>query len=70
MKPSRIVGIAIFALGAMLLAASYHASNAPIEQLSDNLTGHFSDHTTWQMFAGVAAAVIGALLATFGPSRR
>jgi uncharacterized membrane protein HdeD (DUF308 family) len=70
MNIGRLVGIGIIALGAVLLIAGYHASEAPLEQFSNTITGHFSDRTTWQMLAGVVAIVVGIVLATFGASRR
>ena len=40
MKTAQLSGIMIFAIGAILLAFAYHASNAPVDQLSNTFTGH------------------------------
>jgi hypothetical protein len=44
----------------------YKASNAPVDQLSNALTGRFTDRTMWYLIAGIAAAVGGAALVAFG----
>jgi hypothetical protein len=66
MKPIQIVGVAGLAVGAILLGFAYHASNAPLDQLSETLTGRFTDRTMWYLVLGGAAAVAGVLLAVFG----
>jgi drug/metabolite transporter (DMT)-like permease len=66
MKPIQILGIVAFAVGAVLLGFAYHASNAPLDQLSNTLTGRFTDRTMWYFVLGAAAALGGALLVLFG----
>jgi drug/metabolite transporter (DMT)-like permease len=66
MKPIQILGIVAFAVGAVLLGFAYHASNAPLDQLSNALTGRFTDRTMWYFVLGAAAALGGALLVLFG----
>jgi hypothetical protein len=66
MTRGRIVGAVVFAVGAVLLGFAYHSSNAPLEQLSNTLTGRYSDHTMWYLAVGVAAVVGGGLLVMFG----
>lgn len=66
MKPIQMLGVVAFAVGAALLGLAYHASNAPLDQLSDTLTGRFTNQTMWYFVLGVAAALGGALLALFG----
>jgi hypothetical protein len=66
MKRKRMVGAVIFALGAVVLAFAYHASNARLDQLSSALTGRFADQTMWYFVLGAAAVFSGALLALFG----
>ena len=64
--PAQLLGLVVFSLGAVLLGLDYHASNAPLDQLADSLTGRFTDRTTWYFAPGAAAALGGALLAVFG----
>ncbi len=66
MEMNRIVGAIVFAIGVVLLILAYNASNAPLEELSNTLTGRYSDRTMWYLVLGIAAAVGGGLLATFG----
>ncbi len=66
MQPMRILGVVVFAVGVVLLGFGYHASNAPLDQLSNTLTGRFTDRTMWYFVFGIAAALGGALLALFG----
>ena len=66
MKPLQMVGVVVLVVGAILLGFGYHASNAPVDQLSSTLTGRFTDRTMWYFVLGAAALVGGALLALFG----
>jgi hypothetical protein len=66
MKPMQMLGIVVFAVGAILLGFAYHASNAPLDQLSNTFTGRYTDRTTWYFVLGGAVALGGALLALFG----
>ena len=42
MKPIQILGVVVFVVGVILLGFAYHASNAPLDQLSNTLTGRFT----------------------------
>lgn len=66
MKTAQLSGIIILAVGAILLGFAYHASNAPIDQLSNTFTGHYTDRTMWYVVLGAAAAIGGGLLVAFG----
>jgi len=66
MKPIQILGVVILGVGAVLLGFGYHASNAPLDQLSNTLVGRFTDRTMWYFIVGAAALVGGALLSLFG----
>jgi drug/metabolite transporter (DMT)-like permease len=66
MKPAQMLGIVVFAVGVVLLGFAYHASNAPLDRLSNTLTGRFTNETMWYLVLGAAAALGGALLALFG----
>jgi hypothetical protein len=68
MSPVRMLGIVLFAVGIVVFYFGYHASNAPVDQLSNTLTGRFTDRTMWYFVGGAAAAIGGALLALFGKS--
>ena len=66
MPMNRVLGAALFAIGLVLLLFAYRASNAPLEQIADTLTGHYSNQTMWYLTLGVGGAIGGGLLFVFG----
>jgi drug/metabolite transporter (DMT)-like permease len=66
MKLNQLAGIVFLGIGVVLLALAYHASKAPLDQLSNTLTGRFTDQTMWYIILGAAAAISGAVLVVFG----
>ncbi|MGE0652772.1 MAG: DUF3185 family protein [Alphaproteobacteria bacterium] len=62
----RVLGVVILVIGVALLAFAFRSSNAPLEQLSDSVTGRFSDETMLFFILGIAAAVGGGLIAFLG----
>jgi drug/metabolite transporter (DMT)-like permease len=66
MEMKRIIGVVALAIGLVLLGFAYHSTNAPMEKMSDAITGRYSNETMWYFAVGVAAAVGGGLLALFG----
>lgn len=62
LQKNQIIGLVIFAVGVALLVAAFNASNAPLDELSNTLTGRFTDETMWYFAAGIAAVVGGGLL--------
>jgi len=62
MTPRKILGGVLFAVGCLLLVSAFHASQAPLEQLANSLTGRYTDQTIWFLIAGIGCAVGGALL--------
>lgn len=69
MITNQIIGVVILAVGVVLLGFAYHATNAPLEQLSEAFTGRYSNQTMWYIALGIAAAVGGGLLVVFGNRR-
>jgi uncharacterized membrane protein HdeD (DUF308 family) len=65
-----MLGIALIVVGAILLYFGYEASQSITEDVSRELTGRFSDDTTWYFIGGGAAIVLGLLLSAFGVKRR
>ena len=66
MKPLQMLGVVAFVIGAILLGFAYHASNATLDQLSNTLTGRYTNQTMWYVVIGAAAALGGALMTVFG----
>lgn len=67
---SRILGIALVVVGAILLYFGYEASQSITEDVRRELTGSFSDDTTLYFVGGGAAVVLGLLLGIFGVKRK
>lgn len=66
MTINRIIGAVVLVVGIILLGFAIHSTNAPLEDLSEAITGRYSDKTMWYFIVGTAAAVGGALLVVMG----
>lgn len=66
MSTTRILGAVALVVGLVLLGLAYNASTAPLEQVSEALTGRYTDQTMWYLILGIAATAGGALLVAFG----
>lgn len=69
MSPTNIVGLVALAVGAMLLFFAWRASQAPVDQLSEALTGRFTDNTMLYLLGGIAGIVVGVGLLLRGYAR-
>lgn len=69
MRMTQILGVVALVIGLVLLGFAYHASNAPMEQVSEAITGRYTNQTMWYLILGIAAAVGGVLLVAFGRSK-
>jgi uncharacterized membrane protein len=67
MIPQRIVGIVLLVVGVALLISGMNASHSMADQVSNSFTGRFTDKTTWYIFGGGAAALLGLLMVLIGP---
>jgi len=66
---SRAVGLVLAVVGAILLVVGFQSSNAPVDQVSNALTGRFTDQTMMYLLGG-AAALVGGLVLSFAGGRR
>jgi hypothetical protein len=66
MSSKRIIGIVLLVVGAALLYFGLQATDAPLEQARESLTGDYSDQTMLYLIAGAAAAVGGIALLVVG----
>ena len=69
MPMNRLLGAVLLVVGVILLVFAYRASNAPVDQITNAVTGHFSDQTMWFVILGGAGVVAGGLLFAFGSRR-
>jgi LPXTG-motif cell wall-anchored protein len=60
------LGIAILIVGIVLLGFGYHFSEAPLEQVSNALTGRFTANTMWYLIVGISMIGIGGFMTVFG----
>lgn len=69
MTQSNIFGLVALVVGGVLLYFAWQASQAPVEQMSEALTGRYTDNTMWYLVGGIIAVVAGALLLFRGYAR-
>jgi len=70
MTRTSIIGLAVLAIGFVLLFFAWRASQAPMDQLSEALTGRFTDNTMWYLIGGVVGVVVGAAMLFRGLAQR
>jgi hypothetical protein len=68
MPISRILGIALAVAGVVFLIIGLNATDAPVERLSETVTGKYTENTMWYIAGGLAAIVGGGFLALAGRS--
>lgn len=59
MNTMKVIGIALIVIGAVILYFGYNASQSVTEQLTETLTGRFSDETMLYFLGGAIAIVTG-----------
>lgn len=62
MKTNRIIGIVLLVLGAVLIFFGLNATEAPMEELSEAVTGRYSDETMYYLIGGAVSVVVGLVL--------
>lgn len=66
MTTNKMIGVVLIVVGAVLLYFGFQATDAPLEQVRETVTGDYSDRTMLYLIGGAVAAVAGALLVLFG----
>jgi hypothetical protein len=69
MGTKKIVGLVLLVAGAVALYFGLQATDAPLEQARETLTGDYSDQTMLYLIGGAAAAVAGLGLLLFSGKR-
>ncbi|MGB5344921.1 MAG: DUF3185 family protein [Woeseia sp.] len=62
MNQNKIIAIVLLVGGAVALLFGINAANAPMEEMSEALTGQYSDRTMVYLIGGAAAAIAGVAL--------
>jgi hypothetical protein len=66
MNSRKILGLVLLAVGAVLLYFGLQATDAPLEEARETLTGDYSDRTMLYLICGAAAAVGGLAMLVIG----
>jgi len=69
MGNKKIVGLVLLVAGGVALYFGWQATDAPLEQARESLTGDYSDQTMLYLIGGAAAAVAGLGLLLFSGKR-
>ena len=67
---NNIVGLALFALGVVLLIFGFNESQSFGSEVSKFFTGNPTDRSIWMIVGGAVAVVAGLGLSLFGMRRR
>jgi len=62
MSKNRIIGIVLLVAGLIALYFGFNATSAPTEEISEALTGQYSDRTMLYLICGAASAVAGVVM--------
>ncbi|WP_405240637.1 DUF3185 family protein [Lentisalinibacter orientalis] len=65
---NRILAAVLLVVGLILLFFAYQSSQSLGDQVTEAVTGRFTDSTTWFLILGAASAVAGVGLLVFGKS--
>ena len=66
MSLNQILGAVILVVGVVVLGFAFNAADAPVERISESLTGKYTDSTMQYFVLGSIAAIGGGLLFAFG----
>lgn len=69
MPTKKIAGLVLLVAGAIALYFGFNATEAPLEEARETLTGDYSDQTMLYLIGGGAAAVAGLALLLFTGKR-
>ena len=63
---NNIIGLAIFALGVVLLIFGFNESHSFSSDVSRTFTGNPTDRSIWFLVGGAAAVIVGLFMAVRG----
>lgn len=64
---NKAIGIALLAVGIMLIIFGVNASNSFDSSMSRFFSGHPTNETVWFLVGGVAACIVGVVALLRGP---
>lgn len=62
MSNNKLIGIILLVAGAILIFFGFNATDTPLEELSEAVTGRYSDKTMYYLIGGGVSAVLGLVL--------
>ncbi|MDP4547115.1 DUF3185 family protein [Marinobacter sp. MDS2] len=62
MGSSKLIGIVLLVVGVILLYFGYQSTQSVGNQLTEAVSGRFTDETMWYLIGGAAITVAGAFL--------
>ena len=65
METGKIVGLVLLVVGVMLLFFGWQGSESVGDQVTETITGRFTDETMWYLIGGAAAIAAGAYITFF-----
>ncbi|KPQ00027.1 DUF3185 family protein [Marinobacter sp. HL-58] len=63
MGSTKLIGLVLLVVGIALLFFGYQSTQSVGDQITESLTGRFTDETMWYLIGGAAAVVGGGFLA-------
>ena len=66
MNSQRLLGIILLVLGGVFFFIGLNATDSFTEEVTEGLTGKFTDKTTWYLIGGLAMALVGGAMALVG----
>jgi hypothetical protein len=66
MMSKRVLAIVLLVVGVILLFFAYQSSQSLGDQVSEAVTGRFTDSTTWFLILGAASTAAGIGMLLFG----
>ncbi|ODN68113.1 MULTISPECIES: DUF3185 family protein [Methylophaga] len=60
---TKLLGIILLVVGVILLVFGWNSSQSLGDQVTETITGRFTDETMWFIIGGAVAVVVGAFLA-------
>lgn len=70
MATNKVLALVLLVVGLILLFLAYQSSQSLGDQVSEAVTGRFTDSTIWFLILGAASAVAGVGMLMFGRSAR
>lgn len=62
MKQNKLIGIILLVVGVVALYFGFNATNAPMEEVSEAITGQYSDQTMMYLVGGAIAGIVGVVM--------